>query len=84
MPKGRGFTAHSVNVLIHMGRAKDNGLGHAPRNWDVDNEISIEDGMIDTLYVSAKGECVFNCNLPYSDIDEDGIPLEQVFAEIAG
>lgn len=84
MPKGRGFTAHSVNVLIHMGRAEDNGLGHAPRNWDVDNEISIEDGMIDTLYVSAKGKCVFNCNLPYSDIDEDGIPLEQVFAEIAG
>lgn len=72
------------DFVIRMGRAEDNGLGREPRNWDVDNKISIEDGMIATLYVSAKGECVFNPNLPYSDIDEGGIPLEQVFAEIAG
>ena len=66
------------DFVIRMGRAEENGLGHPPRSMD--NKIYVEDDKIDVLYVSAKGECVFNCDLPYSYIDEDGIPLENVFA----
>ena len=68
------------DFVLRMGRAEDNGLGQPPR--DTDNEICIEDNVVTTLYISAKGECVFNCDLPYSYIDEDGIPLEEVCASI--
>jgi len=66
--------------VIRTGRAEENGLGRIPANMD--NRIYIENGAIETLYVSAKGQCVFNCNLPYFDIDENGVSLEEVLAEV--
>ncbi len=68
------------SFVIRTGRADENGLGRFPTNMN--NRIYIEDGTVETLYISAKGQCVFNCDLPYCDIDEDGVPLEEVAAEV--
>lgn len=75
-----GFDADKF--VIRSGRAEENGLGKPPRN--LDNDICIEGDEIDILYVSAKGDCVFNCDLPYCTIDEEGIPLKDIFAKVEG
>lgn len=80
--KERPVAGNSADdFVIRVGRAEENGLGRPPRA--LDSEVYIEDGRIDTLYISANGKCVFDCDLPYYDIDESGIPLEKVFDEVS-
>lgn len=57
--------------LVNEGRAYENGIGE--RHFDIPFEIEKDDNgymFVDSLYVSANGNIVANCDLSYDSIDE--------------
>lgn len=75
----------SDNWVLSEGRAAENGIGYR-QNLDTDIEFEYEEdndtAYIDTLYVSAKGTVLGNCDCSYETIDDEGIPLPQLQAHL--
>ena len=78
--KRHSLTDDDMSWLISVGRAAENGIG-ARDGWDLDTSMEslVQDIYVmggethvhfDTLYVSANGNVVSNCDSSYDDIDD--------------